>query len=54
MAMRLPLPTKTELEKFAEQKKARRRETAERLLQDRVMIREELIKHGLLSDKEVN
>jgi len=54
MAMRLPLPTKAELEKFAEQAKARRKATAERLLQDRVMTREELIEHGLVSDKEMN
>ncbi len=33
---------------------AKRKATAEKLLTDRVMTREELIKHGLLSDKYVN
>ena len=54
MAMQLPLPTIVELVKFADEAKARRKATAEKLLKDRVMTREELIKHGLLSDKDVN
>lgn len=52
--MRLPLPTKAELLKFAEEAKARHKATADKLLKDRVMTREEMIKHGLLSDEYVN
>ncbi len=52
--MKLPLPTIAEIEKFAEQVRARRKATAEKLLQDRVMTRKELIEHGFLSDKDVN
>jgi len=33
---------------------AKRKETAGKLLTDRVMTRDELIKHGLLSDKYVD
>ena len=40
--------------KFAEKVKEQRKVTAEKLLTDRVMTREELIKIGLLSDKYVN
>ncbi len=50
----LPIPTTAELMKFAEKVKAERKATAERLLTDRVMTREELIKHGLLSENDVN
>jgi hypothetical protein len=49
-----PIPTPAEVSKFAEEAKAQRRATAEKLLRDRVMTREELIKIGLLSDKYVN
>jgi len=49
-----PIPTPAELLRFAEEAKALRRATAEKLLRDRVMTREELIKIGLLSDKYVN
>jgi hypothetical protein len=52
--MGLPLPTMDELLRFAEKAKAQRKATAERLLKDRVMTREELITIGLLSDKYVN
>ena len=52
--MGLPLPTTVELAKFAEEVKARRKATAETLLKDRVLTPEELIKWGLLSDKDVN
>ncbi len=52
--MGLPLPTMDELTRFAEKANAQRKATAEKLLTDRVMTREELIKHGLLSDKYVN
>jgi len=54
MTMKLPLPTIAEIEKFAEQVRACRKATAEKLLQDRVMTRKELIEHGFLSDKDVN
>jgi hypothetical protein len=49
-----PIPTPAELLRFSEEAKAQRRATAEKLLRDRVMTREELIKIGLLSDKYVN
>jgi len=52
--MGLPLPTMAELLRFAEKANAQRKATAEKQLTDRVMTREELIKHGLLSDKYVN
>ncbi len=48
------IPTLAELSRFASSVRAKRKETAEKLLADRVMTREELIKHGLLSDKYVN
>ena len=50
----LPIPTTAELLKFAEKVKAERKATAEKLLTDRVMTREELIKLGLLSENDVN
>jgi len=50
----LPIPTTAELLKFAEKVKAERKATAEKLLTDRVMTHEELIKHGLLSENDVN
>jgi len=49
-----PIPTLAELSRFASSVKAKRKETAERLLTDRVMTREELIKLGLLSESDVN
>ena len=49
-----PIPTIAELSKFASSVRAKRKEIAEKLLTDRVMTREELIKHGLVSDKYVN
>ena len=52
--MGLPIPTTAELLKFAQKVKAQRKATAEKLLADRVMTREELIKHGLLSENDVN
>ena len=52
--MRLPIPSMAELMKFAEKVKAERKATAEKLLTDRVMTRDELIELGLLSDKYVN
>ncbi len=51
---RLAILTMGELLKFAEKVKAERKATAEKLFTDRVMTREELIKHGFLSDKYVN
>ena len=50
----LPIPTMAEILKFAETVKAERKATAEKLLPDRIMTREELIKHGLLSENDVN
>ena len=52
--MGLPIPTVPEILKFAEKVKAERKATADKLLTDRVMTREELIKHGLLSENDVN
>ena len=52
--MALPIPMMAELLKVAEKVKEQRKVTAEKLLTDRVMTREELIKHGFLSDKYVN
>jgi len=52
--MGLPLPTMAELLRFAEEAKAQRKATAEKLLIDRVMTREELIKLCLLSENDVN
>jgi hypothetical protein len=52
--MGLPLPTMAEFLRFAEKANEQRKATAERLLKDRVMTREELIKHGLLSENDVN
>ncbi len=49
-----PIPTMAELLGFAEEAKAQRKATAEKLLIDRVMTREELIKLGLLSEHDVN
>ena len=49
-----PIPTPAELLRFAEEAKAQRRATAEKLLRDRVMTREELIKLRLLSENDVN
>ena len=46
--------TMAELLTFAEKVKDQRKATAEKLLTDRIMTREELIKIGLLSDKYVN
>ena len=51
---RLAILTMAELLKFAGKVKEQRKATAEKLFTDRVMTREELIKHGLLSDKYVN
>jgi len=50
----LPIPAMAELLKFAEGVRAERKPTAERLLADRVMTREELIQRGLLSKNRVN
>ena len=47
-------PDMAELLKFAGKVKEQRKATAEKLFTDRVMTREELIKHGLLPDKYVN
>ena len=49
-----PIPTMAELLRFAEEAKAQRKATAEKLLTDRAMTREELIKLGLLSEHDVN
>jgi hypothetical protein len=49
-----PIPTLAELSRFASSVRAKRKEIAEKLLTDRVMTREELIKHGLLSEHDVN
>ena len=52
--MSLPIPTMAELLKFAGKVKEQRKATAEKLFTDRVMTREELIKHGFLSENDVN
>ncbi len=49
-----PIPTLAELSRFAEEAKAQRKATAEKLLIDRVMTREELIRLCLLSENDVN
>ena len=49
-----PIPTLAELSRFAAEAKAQRKATAEKLLIDRVMTREELIKLCLLSENDVN
>ena len=49
-----PIPTLAELSRFASSVRTKRKEFAEKLLTDRVMSREELVKHGLLSDKYAN
>ena len=49
-----PIPTIAELSQFASSVRAKRKEIAEKLPTDRVMTREELIKHGLLSENDVN
>ena len=51
---RLAILTMGELLKFAGKVKEQRKATAVKLLTDRVMTREELIKHGLLSENDVN
>ncbi len=51
---RLAILTMAELLKFAGKVKEQRKATAEKLFTDRVMTREELIKHGLLSENDVN
>jgi hypothetical protein len=52
--MGLPIPTMAELLRFAEKVRAERKAAAEKLLTDRVMSREELIKLGLLSESDAN
>jgi hypothetical protein len=52
--MGLPAPTIAELLELVEMHFAERRKAAERLPTDRVMTRQELIKHGLLPDRYVN
>jgi hypothetical protein len=49
-----PIPTIAELSKFASSVRAKRKETAEKLLTDRLMTREELIKLGLMSENDVH
>jgi len=49
-----PIPTIAELSKFALIVRAKRKEIAEKLLTDRVMTREELIKLGLMSKNDVH
>ncbi len=49
-----PIPTIAELSKFASSVRAKRKEVAEKLLTDRVMTREELIKLGLMSENDVH
>jgi hypothetical protein len=51
---RLAILTMAELLKFAGKVKEQRKATAEKLFTDRVMTREELIKHGFLSENDVN
>ena len=52
--MGLPGPTFAEYLEFLEMHFAERRKAAERSRTDRVMTRQELIKHGLLPDRYVN
>ncbi len=49
-----PIPTIAELSKFASSVRAKRKEIAKKLLTDRVMTREELIKLGLMSKNDVH
>ena len=49
-----PIPTLAELSRFASSVRAKRKKFAEKLLTDRVMTRDELIKLGLFSDKYEN
>ena len=51
---RLAILTMGELLKFAGKVNEQRKATAEKLFTDRVMTREELIKHGFLSENDVN
>jgi len=52
--MGLPAPIFAEFLELLEMHFAERRKAAERPPTDRVMTRQELIKHGLLPDKYVN
>jgi len=52
--MGIPAPTIAELLELVEMHFAERRKAAERPRTDRVMTRQELIKHGLLPDRYVN
>ncbi len=47
-----PIPTMNELLKFAEMALAQRKQIAQKLLKDGAVTRDQLIKHGLLSDKD--
>ena len=49
-----PIPSLAELSRFASSVRAKRKELAQKLVTDRVMTREELIKLGLLSEHDVN
>ncbi len=49
-----PIPTLAELSRFASSVRAKRKEFAEKLLTGHVMTREDLIKHGLLSENDAH
>ncbi len=49
-----PIPTMSELLKFAEMALEQRKQTAEKLLKDGAVTRDQLIKHGLLSEQDTN
>lgn len=49
-----PIPTQVELSRFASTVRAKRKETAEKLLTERAVTHEELIKLGLISENELH
>jgi len=54
LTMGPPIPTMSELLKFAEKALAQRKQAAEKLLEDSAITRDQLIKLGLLSDKDMS
>lgn len=49
-----PIPTQAELSRFASSVRAKRKETAEKLLTEHAITREDLIKLGLMSENDVH
>ncbi len=54
LTMGPPIPTMSELLKFAEEALAQRKQASEKLLEDSAITRDQLIKLGLLSDKDMS